>query len=325
MKIYITADMMWGTGQKFFLGWIHGFVGEAIKAATGIMPQRLETPDGYCPTHSQWLSQWNPVTPSWHLSRIKKDDVVIGMEMPPNYMHQMKLYNRKFVNLIMHPVKYLDDLVWGVKTNLCDLKPRITEEKFCIGAGEIVGKIRRFLPPLGFAPCTAVIMGQASFNPTVVRECKMLALPMFESRLKLIMRQHPSIYVKPHPACPFDDATNEMLRDMRVSQTMENSYRILSEENVQTVCGISTSVLYEARYFGKESIFFANEDRTDGFVPISHGEFCSQTFWAQMLQSVSSVKFPKYPEWINETPNKLRSASGDWLAYGYVHNLGWRN
>jgi hypothetical protein len=124
-----------------------------------------------------------------------------------------------------------------------------------------------------------------------------------------------SIYFKPHPYAKNSKFIYKSLKKefKNVKIIHENIYHLLSNENILHVMALNSSVLYEAKYFRKETTFlyeptFDFESKDIGI----YGDYWSSAFWSDILDSEDThISLPF-------VPNRLRKAINDFWGYNEI-------
>ena len=101
-----------------------------------------------------------------------------------------------------------------------------------------------------------------------------------------------------------------------------NTYHLLMSGKIKKVTGISSSVLYEAQFFGKEveylykPLFKIDEEFSlETFVSIFHNYY-NPYFWADVLSAVTDTdKGVEDKIWFEDTSNKLRNITHNYYGY----------
>ncbi|EJW13226.1 hypothetical protein A33M_0083 [Rhodovulum sp. PH10] len=208
-------------------------------------------------------------------------DLVVGSEMPDHLLRILDAAGTAVVDVVAHPVRFLDDLVMALRTNRADIHARLLRHAFDLDAavmqaGWIRSKVAWMAPPLPLVPGTALVLGQVADHADTIRDLA-LASAM--------------VLFKPHPYDRPDSATQRMMRGLgAVRWTDTNLYHLLARPEIETVCAINSSGLDEAEFFGKRVIRLAPPLHVHGDAPPpaagGFGEavpqddaWCDPSFW----------------------------------------------
>jgi hypothetical protein len=130
--------------------------------------------------------------------------------------------------------------------------------------------------------------------------------------LEKLCKAHETVYYRPHPI-ESDPDVDETIKQQLHAQTLPGDigyYELLSSDAIQTVCGISSSSLHEAPWFGKKALFL--EERVKSFSrPVSLASLLnSDDLWFRGLLALGNEESPKEPFAI--PPNTCRDIFGYW-------------
>ena len=323
-NIYITGDVLRPRldGYPEQLGninWLFEVIGKQLEEATAIQPKKLIPQMPYNTSQIEWLKQFDPDFPSWHLQqRITRHDLIVGFELPCNTVKQLEDNRISYINVAFSPIRYLDDLVMCIRHNFyekevdllsCVSSP-VTDETFYIYANrlrlQLSSAVNNSIPSN-----SALIVGQTRNDRSLVLNGEVLNLQKFQKQIKELIRKHSEVYFKPHPYYR-DGELVRWIEELGMKVTEDNIYQLLSNPNIEMLYGISSCVLHEAKYFGKEAKFFGSRDLFNRFIPVSATDFLSVRFWALLL----SIPGRNHDVVRNSPPNFLRKLCNSWWGYG---------
>ncbi|SCM74312.1 conserved hypothetical protein [uncultured Pleomorphomonas sp.] len=280
--------------------------------------------EGWCGLISQ------PALPASIESRLLSlfgADLVVGYEMPE---HLLRLLNRAgiaVIDVVLHPVRFLDDIIFALRTNRQDIHARllrheIQRNEMVRQAGFIKAKAAWMKPPLSLSPGALLLLGQVDTDRAAVDtstgRLRNLA-DHAEGLLELIVRSSTTLF-RPHPYQPTDSKSFALVKRLQsVRLTNANYYHLLSQNEIETVCALNSSGLVEAELFGKEAVWLAPpcyrfgtdqpEETGYGAAVAQDGAWYTPAFWeAVRLKTGLSEEHP-----VPLTPNRLRrSLNADW-------------
>lgn len=265
------------------------------------------------------------------------DALVVGYEMSDSQVDILAAAQVPFIDIILHPVRFLDDLVFAMRTNV----PAIHEvlRQMAVSESEIrqkaalirakVAWMARPEPPL--APGTALVVGQVPADRALARKDGTFhELDEHLARLHQLCTDHPKVLYKAHPLATGDNtAGNQAMKKLpTVQHTTINFYHLMCQSEVEHVVALNSSCLIEAPYFDKSSEalipFLYNFDegvpRGDGrpgaAVPLN-GNWIEPDFWRRVLTGESKTERP-----MEAAPaNRLRrTMNADW-GYGFIEKV----
>ncbi|MDR1168452.1 MAG: radical SAM protein [Heliobacteriaceae bacterium] len=255
------------------------------------------------------------------------NSLVIYHEAPNIYKIIHNKLNIPYIDLNVHPVRFLDDNFWGIKTNSRQIFDKIKkyqtdEEMFYIYAG--MHRAGFDLKPADIKPNSVLFAGQTNVDKSLYSSGKILSIYDFKDKIEEFGEKYNKVYYKPHPYNYDLDKILEFLKQYPfVEITNENIYKILSNDNLSKICAITSGSLYEAKYFGKEAVFLAPPYLHFDYskdCPFSentclsiYDEFIYPHFWADVLQDVVSVKTPAKIT-LPPRANRIRAAFDDYWS-----------
>lgn len=280
--------------------------------------------DGWCKLTSQ------PALPTAIESRLLSmftADLVVGYEMPEPLLRLLNRAGIAVIDVVLHPVRFMDDIIFALRTNRQDIHARllcheIQRHEMMRQAGFIKAKAAWMTPPLSLSSGAALLLGQidtdrAAVDPTT-GTLRSLA-DHAEVLLDLIVRSSTMLF-RPHPYQPSDSKSLAFIKRLQsVRQTNANYYQLLAQNEIETVCALNSSGLVEAELFGKEAIWLAPpcyhfgvdspQETRYGAAVAQDGAWYGPAFWdAIRLKTGLSEEHP-----VPLSPDRLRrSLNADW-------------
>jgi hypothetical protein len=258
-----------------------------------------------------------------------RNSIVIAFELPELLKSALDNLNIPFIDIIIHPIRFLDDLVFGIRSNNREISQLlhnylIPEESILIQAGIVMASMNR-LKRLDISGKVALFAGQTSDDKVLINDGKFHKVSNFLDKFSEISDSYDTLIIKSHPYSldPFEAISISRLFNNCITVT-DNFYYLMSHENIEAVYSISSSTSIEARYLGKEGHHLAKYSFrfTDNF---NEGEFqlgsfftvddviFSADFWRKILAplvSTTSMTKVKIPKKANRIRTSLRSFWG---------------
>lgn len=182
------------------------------------------------------------------------DAFVVGFELPPFLIRHLCRRGTGFLDVTIDPVRFARDLFFAVRTNDPALAARLAgsevdENILWADAALLRGQMAHEAPPRPAGEEVVVFFGQTNCDRSLIRNGR-LATPM-EAAERLAAMGRP-VLIRRHPSEETPEPIDALLRALpSASTTQENSYALLSREDVVGVVALSSSLLTEARYFHK--------------------------------------------------------------------------
>ncbi len=305
------------------LAWKHDSVvsGRLDKAAIANIYANIGLP---CSVNS-WAQIYNetalPDRVQAYLAELFYDSLVVAFELPPYLEGVLRSNGIPFVDLMVHPVRFLDDVFLGARSSDPSVNEEIarfaiSEEFVKVVAGLQSAGARR---DIGFAPRpdSALVLLQTRFDRTQIRKGRFCNVETFVAEIARIAAEHDVVYLKEHPFdrnLPQSEALRRRFRN--IEMTTENVYRLMACDTLAHVVSLSSSAGIEARYFGKRSTFLLQEPSRfalDGQVPSGSefvgvfDAFLTPDFWRTILQPLTPVTRASGVR-VPFKPNRLRTS-----------------
>lgn len=268
---------------------------------------------------------------------ISDNDLIIGYELSEqtrNVLNQLKI---NYIDIWLHPIRYLDDILFCFNSNnilihnkLFDFN--IDREVYIAYATRLkVQSYRGWKRGESDVPKnSAVFIGQTLNDKSVNRNGRFLSVIDFREQFEQLVRSHDKVFYSRHPFVKYgDEHILQYIRQFKnVSLTDFSSYDLLCHKNVKTIMSVSSSVLIEAKYFGKKTVCLyrpvvalcdTNEHREYHYSSV-YQDFVFSYFWSKVLSPVLPVKECSRISFFNEK-DKLRDALGFYWSYGKIDKV----
>jgi len=277
MKIIITGDILRPetiniAHQRYNIDWIWKEFQKIFK-----LPILIGIDNPFNVKFEDWIKTDNPTFyKAYHLEKIDKlgldykDIIIIGFELPNNLLVQIKNYNIYYLDFNIYPIRFLKDRILGIKTNLnIPNKYIVSELDFIEGAKKITpAKLTNFYN---------LVIGQTRIDRSLIHNGKLISLLDYSNYIKTLV---PFIY-KPHPLDKHY-LIDEMMKFGAILSE-ESTYSLLASDKIKEIIGISSSVLYEAKYFNKKTTFLCERVEHRDFIPIYEKLFFTKQFFDSIL------------------------------------------
>lgn len=297
-RIVITGDLMrpfpsgsaWVSATAKNIRWLRQVLGPALQAtglplsmlawdermqrhegrffdAPVVASRTIEQHEGRAPSPTHSLEAWAawtdrlPVDSSFieALAPELEGALVIGYEMPPAMIDALQTLGRPWVDVVLHPVRFMPDLVFALRTNLPQwhevfLQHQLQEEAMTRQAAWIAAKVAWMAPPESLTPGCALLLGQVGIDRAVVSAGRFASLADHLSTLHALCVEHPQVLFKPHPYGVGPDRSAQAVAAFAAIQsTQANFYHLVAQPEVELVVALNSSGLHEARHFGKQA------------------------------------------------------------------------
>lgn len=247
---------------------------------------------------------------------IKKSDVKICFEEKG----KLALHASKIINISIHPIRFADDIFLNFETNDEQIrkilkKYEVNYDIFYTYADIAKTTYIKNMKKEKYEKDSLLIVGQTESDKVLFDGEKYLALVDYVDDIKTLSASFENIYFKPHP---YAKNTKKLFKELRkripnIKITYDNIYFLLSSDNIKSVVGINSSVLYEAKYFGKKVTFLYKQyfDFVNSDIGI-YGDYFNSSFWTEVAK-VEDLGFA-----LPFVPNRLRKAINDFWGYSTI-------
>ncbi len=262
-----------------------------------------------------------------------RNSIVIAFELPELLKSALDRLNIPYIDIIIHPIRFLDDIVFGIRSNNREISQLlhsylIPEESILIQAGIVMASMNR-LKRLKIPGKAALFAGQTTDDKVLINNGKFHNVSDFLDELSKVADSYDTLIIKSHPYSldPFEAISISRLFNNCIT-VADNFYYLMSHDNIEAVYSISSSTSIEAQYLGKEGFHFGKypfrftEDINEGefqlgsFFTVDDVIF-SADFWRKILAPLvtttplTGIKLPK-------KPNRIRTSLRSFWGFNFV-------
>lgn len=250
---------------------------------------------------------------------------IVGFEIPDYYTEYFDQLGVTWVNLEIHPIRFLGDLCFSVRSSFShDLRTAsVNSELIQIVATSLKRKYARVNNINNHNTNTLLIIGQSPFDKSLWFDSEFKSLAQYFKKIKTLCNGRSSVIYRPHPYANDSSVTQKILNEFNAELDSGRSiYDIYSSGDVGCVCAISSSAVAESVYFGLDGCYLEPRARQFG-PPINYpGLLEEHAFWFNGLlkeekKAINPLHFRNYiPD------NFLRDTFGYW---GYISEVQKQN
>ena len=269
-----------------------------------------------------WASIHDRLPESEHIVERLRRRFCVGYEMPPWLIRLLDQHVVPYIDLRVHPVRFLDDLLFAARASVREtqaavLSMAIHENEVFATAG-LREAMCRFISDARVPDNTLLVAGQRRFDSTqIINGTFFDAMPR-AAEIHAICARYPAVVLKPHP----QDRHHSLLEVAATAPTRvigvidDNVYRMLSLPQISAVLTVNSGLAQEAPYFGKHVHALAPlpiRPAWHGAAPDagSHASLddvvLTPDFWRTVLAPHTSVT-PMDGMRLRPKPNRLRIA-----------------
>jgi hypothetical protein len=220
----------------------------------------LETQRAPPDAHRQWAAAYRQLPPSSdidaHLIPRLRHRFCIGYELPPYLLRLLQSLDVPHVDLRLHPVRFLDDLLFAAHashpgTQAALLDAAMPESQVIVTAG-LREAMCHLISDAAVPANTLIVVGQRPLDCTQIVDGGFYDALPHAAAIHAICARYAAVLLKPHPLEPEHSLLAVASAAPNVAGVVrDNLYRLMSLPEAAAVLTVNSSVAYEAPYFGK--------------------------------------------------------------------------
>jgi hypothetical protein len=251
-----------------------------------------------------------------------RDRFCIGYEMPPYLSAILSGCGIPFVDLRIHPVRFLDDLLFAVRAS--DPGTQAALPGMAMAESEVItiaGLREAMCQMIGASSLprnSLLVLGQRPMDSTQICDDRFFDAMEHADRIAAVCAGYEGVLLKPHP----QEADHSLLvvtagrAGNVLGVTSDNLYRLLSTPEIGAVLTVNSSAAYEAPYFGKAvhalgslpvQLGWREEPCTEGRHVSIDDRVLTPDFWRVVLSAHADVSRADGMR-LAAKPNRLRIA-----------------
>lgn len=359
-RILVTGDLLRPQDEAFRpaqngnILWFHRLVRRPLAAASGLAVETLvwdaasfDTPAFYAaagatPDVEGWAGLFDaPDLPREAVALLAAPfadaALVVGFELAEIQKRLLSHLGVPWIDVNIHPYRFGPDVLFAITSGeaevLSQLRAHHAEDRVFEPWADLMAATAIKMPP--HLPVTepCLLVGQTRVDRALIGQGRLLDLSDFAEPLHDAIGPAARVLFKAHPYNPDGFGLHHVgLPLHRIRDATENVYVLLAQDAVRRVIGVSSSVVAEARFFGKEAVFlgtppFRIAPTRDALAPGLHGSvvdaWLAADFWRDLLAPLMTVTAkdghrPALP------PNALRASLRQFWGWDEVFlQLPW--
>jgi hypothetical protein len=253
--------------------WLWSAVKRSVYLATGLATEVLSATS--TPALCQWIESlrapgeadaywasiharlpWSAALDRLVLDRMR-GRFCIGYEMPPWLVWLLDEYDVPYVDVRLHPIRFMDDLMFAVRgsdtvTQAALLRMAVWESEVIVTAG-LREAMCQFISEARVPGNTLLVAGQRRFDSTQIVEGGFFDAGVRAAEVHAICARYAAVLLKPHPL----DRHHSLLAVAAGAPSGvlgvidDNIYRLMAMPQIAAVLTVNSGVAQEAPYFGK--------------------------------------------------------------------------
>jgi len=207
-----------------------------------------------------WAANYQRLVPDTALEDVLlhplRGHFVIGHEMPPYLRHLLAARGVPFLDIRIHPIRFLDDLLFAVQASEAETQAAlpgiaVPEETVLIAAG-LIEAMCRYTTDCTLPANTLLAIGQRTMDSSQIVGGSFFDALSCLPQIRAICQDYSGVLLKAHP---YGGRHSLLLAAASMpnalAMTSDNVYRLLAQPEITGVITVNSSSAYEARYFGK--------------------------------------------------------------------------
>jgi hypothetical protein len=258
-----------------------------------------------------------PPCPTTHL----EGGFCLTYEAPPYLLRLLGELGLPWLDVRVHPVRFLDDLLFAVRASepatQAALLAGAVDEGVVLASAGLIEAMGQLISDAAVPDDTLVVVGQRPFDVTQIVGDGFFDAGAHLAEIARICAAHRSVVLKPHPS---GDAHSLLLAAARAPNLLgtigDNLYRMLALPQVASVLTVNSSVAYEAPFFGKRvhtlaplpiRVAWRGAAAAEGTHASWDTALLMPDFWRRILAPHAPVT-PEDGARLPDKPNRLRIA-----------------
>ncbi|MEM7776460.1 MAG: hypothetical protein AAF732_12695 [Pseudomonadota bacterium] len=266
-------------------------------------------------------------------ARQLQGSLVIAFEMPPSLRSAFVECEIPFIDCMIHPVRFMDDIFLAMRSSLEEVNAFLASRALprrrvhaAAGAVSALAYRKKWVPN---EDPFSLFVGQMLVDRSMISNGRVQSPESLREAIVAALGTSGRLKFSDHPLQNSDKAFAIVSAHVKqIQRTSQNTYALLASPALERVITISSSVGTEAEFFGKKvsyaigpssPVLFARDDDDGASYWSIFNEFMAADFWRAVLGPVLPVTAPDHdgPLW---RPGLLRSTLG--VGWGYDQMFG---
>lgn len=360
-RILIAGDILrpqdeaFRSAQNGNTGWLHRLVRRPVAAASGLPVEPLlwggvggfDTPAFYAlagatPDIEGWVRLFDAQALSRDAAAMlaaafQDAAAVIGFELPGLLKRLLDAMGIAWIDLNIHPYRFGPDVLFAITTHhpevMSALAPHHTPDTWFEPFADIVAATAVKMPPALPVTERSLVVGQTRIDRALIRAGGLVNLVDFAAPLLSALEGQGRFLFKPHPYNADGFGLHGIgLPYARIREVTENAYVLLAQDSITRVIGVSSSVVAEAKFFGKQGVFLGTPPMQvapfrASLLPGLHASvvdaWITADFWRDVLAPLVAVS-ARDGQRMALPPDTLRRALRQFWGHDELtHQLPW--
>jgi hypothetical protein len=326
------------------IGWLHLALRHQVHAACGLAPTLL-SPSSCSTLHglitaerspaaaqSYWAARHGRMLPRSPIRDLLEERLAgqfcIGYELPPYLIQLLDDLRVPYVDLRVHPIRFLDDLLFGVRPSSARMAPALAEwavpRSIALNSAGLHEAEARLRPRLACGPGALLVLGQRPGDATQITGGDFFDAMTIREKLHRLCPPGTPILLKDHPSGERHSLVAEVLAARPEARFAETPiYQLLADPAIGRVLTVNSSVAYEAPFFDKPvtnmlplpvQVAWRGDPLRRGMHATIGDAFLNTDFWRGLLAPYAPVSAVDGYR-LARKRNRLRVALGEFWGF----------
>jgi hypothetical protein len=233
-----------------------------VVTANGLPALRswLEMSRAPAAAHLYWARNYQSLPPSGEpeaiLERRLRHRFCVGYELPPWLRKLLNSMGVPYIDLRLHPVRFLDDLLFAARasepaTQAALLAMAEMEAEVIVTAG-LREAMCHMISEATVPADTLIVVGQRPLDSSQIVNGTFYDAHAAASEIHAICARYAAVLLKPHPLEPVHGLLEVAAGAPNIAGVVrDNIYRLMALPEIAAVLTVNSSIAFEAPYFGK--------------------------------------------------------------------------
>ncbi len=235
------------------------------------------------------------------------DTLFVASEFGIDLREKLTQLGVTYINFWFHPFKLLNDSFFLVGTNAPGIFEQL--EKFKVPRAKMLlygeyyvqlAQRKHFTDDLPIDDNSCLFVGQTYQDKSIACDGKYLNITDYSEKMDELSSRYSTIYYVPHPAADQNDAVDAFIASRPYIKVLNGipTYYLLASPKIKKVVALSSSVIFEAEFFGKDAeylfkpLFKIDEEFSlNTFVSV-YQDYFGKYFWQAVLSAWKKDAFP---------------------------------
>lgn len=235
------------------------------------------------------------------------DTLFVASEFGMDLREKLTQLGIAYINFWFHPFKLLNDSFFLVGTNAPGIFEQL--EKFKVARAKMrfygeyyvqLAQRKHFTDDLPIEDNSCLFVGQTYQDKSIACDGKYLNITDYPDKIDELSSQYSTIYYVPHPIAGQNDAVDAFMASHPNIKVLNGipTYYLLASPKIKKVVALSSSVIFEAEFFGKDAeylfkpLFKIDEEFSlNTFVSV-YQDYFGKFFWQTLFSAWKKDAFP---------------------------------